>query len=122
MEPTIRSYLKRRVRAVCAVAISGWLLFAASGALAGHRKQPPGPLIFLGFALFAGAILAFQWWIKCPKCSRKLAQSIGMLVAFRGKSAPNYCPYCGVHLDEPMPKPGESNQGSQITLDQLIGK
>ena len=53
----------------------------------------------LGFLTFGGAILAMQW-IKCPRCSVRLGQ-IAVTLAVPGlKPQPNFCPYCGVALDE----------------------
>jgi hypothetical protein len=59
----------------------------------------------VGFVMFGGAILALQWAVKCPKCLAKLGRTVAMPIAFSWGSGPriNYCPYCGVQLDEPLP-------------------
>ena len=52
-----------------------------------------------------GALVAMQRGIKCPKCKAKLGQTIAMSLAFSWGSGPkvNFCPFCGVNLDEPRP-------------------
>jgi hypothetical protein len=108
MNPTIRQYIKRRVWWCMALGFGGWLVFALCGVIA--RSLPDGlpkiALPFVGIAMFGGAILALQLIVRCPKCKAKLAQTIAMPVAFSGwRSGPkvNFCPFCGVNLDEPMP-------------------
>lgn len=101
MNETIRDRIKRRVRWCMAVAVLGWLIFPLTAATNGDGKPLP-IFIILGAGLVVAAILALQWAIKCPRCSRTLGQDIGMrigLAVFR--EPPNFCPYCGVSLDEP---------------------
>lgn len=107
MNQTIRDYLKRRVRLCLAFAAGGWLLIALGGALAQRLPDTvPRPAIpLVGFVLFFGAILTMQRSVKCPKCRAKLGQTIAMPLAFKWGSGPqvNFCPFCGVSLDEPRP-------------------
>ena len=103
MAQTIRSYIKRRVWASMAFAVGGWLLLPLS---AGAMGDKPNPLFMMaGAIVFVGALLSMFWLVRCPKCKAKLAQTIGTATAFqwgsRGKV--NFCPYCGVSLDEPVP-------------------
>jgi len=50
---------------------------------------------------FGAAIIAMLW-INCPRCSARLGQSIAGSLAIPGlRPQPNFCPYCGVSLDEP---------------------
>ncbi len=59
----------------------------------------------VGAVGFAGGLLSVVW-IKCPRCSVRVGQSIAnSLVVPFFKPVPNYCPYCGVSLDEPRTKP-----------------
>jgi hypothetical protein len=105
MGETIRDYIKRRVRWAGAIAIAGWLTIALSMGL-GPRTEGHGslsPITVLGFVAFIGAILSLQFGLKCPKCSRRIAQSIGFSVGLPWSGEPpNYCPYCGVNLDTPL--------------------
>ena len=66
----------------------------------------------VGFVMFGGAILALQRIVKCPKCKARLGQTIAMPVAFGWGSGPrvNFCPFCGVKLDEPIPHSESSTQ------------
>jgi hypothetical protein len=96
MNETIRDYLKWRVRWRVAIGVGGWVVVAAS---IGTRVDN-SIVSILGFLTFGGAILALQW-IKCPRCSVRLGQ-IAMTLGVPGlKPQPNFCPYCGVNLDEP---------------------
>lgn len=107
MNQTIRDYLTRRIRWCLAFALGGWLLIALGGGLAGYLPAAlPRPAIpLLGFAVFFGAIIAMQRWIKCPKCKANLGRTIAMPLAFHLGSGPrvSFCPFCGVSLDEPRP-------------------
>jgi hypothetical protein len=99
----IRDYIKRRVWACMAVAVGGWLLVPLSAAALGDK---PNPLFMMaGPVLFGGAILAMYWAVRCPKCKARLAQTVGMATAFQwgSRAKVNFCPYCGVSLDEPVP-------------------
>jgi DNA-directed RNA polymerase subunit RPC12/RpoP len=98
---TIRDRIKRRVRWCIAIALSGWLIFPLAAASSGGKPRPE--LILLGFVFFGGAILALQWAVKCPRCSARMGQEIGMRVGLSVfRKPPNFCPYCGVNLDQPV--------------------
>jgi hypothetical protein len=107
MSGSIRQYIKRRVWWCAAVALGGWLMIPLGGAIA--RNLPDGfmriVLPVVGFVMFGGAILALQWAVRCPKCTAKLGRTVAMPIAFSWGSGPkiNFCPYCGVNLDEPLP-------------------
>jgi len=105
---SIRLYLKRRVWWCAGIAFAGWLMFPLAAAIA--KKLPEGApqaaLPFVGLALFFGAILALQRLVKCPNCKARLGQTIAMPLALSWGSGPkvNFCPFCGVNLDEPVPQ------------------
>lgn len=107
MDQTIRAYIKRRVRLAVAIGVCGWGVASFTGALA--KNFPEGPArVFapaFGVLLFGGAML-FAQRIKCPKCKtslRAIAVATGLGLGLRPIA--NYCPYCGVSLDTPMPQP-----------------
>jgi hypothetical protein len=100
MNQSIRDYIKRRVRWFAAVAVLGWLMVFLGGLFL--RGQPMEKLLpLIGFLVFVGSMLGVQWFARCPRCSarlRQLAFTIGFPVL---SQRPNFCPYCGVSLDEP---------------------
>lgn len=121
-EKTFRAVLKLRARIAIGLAIGGWITIMAAGIYSGtHKRTPPSPLAFIGFVVFFLAIIVVNWWLRCPKCRRKVGQNIGLQVGIGGKKAPNFCPYCGVHLDDPLPAP--PNPADEVTTpDKLIWK
>lgn len=108
-ELSIRQYIKRRVWWCAGIAVCGWLMFPLAGALGKDPDEvpvPPAAIVVAGFVLFGGAILVLQRIVRCPRCKARLAQTIAMSVAFSWGSGPkvNFCPYCGVSLDQPLPR------------------
>lgn len=103
---TIREYIKRRVRLAMGIGIGSWVLLAIVGPLgAGGYPlvQSLLPLFaIIGATGFGGAIISIMF-IRCPKCRASLGQTVAMPTAIRlsGRQI-NFCPYCGVSLDEPM--------------------
>ena len=95
---TIRDRLKRRVRWAMAIGFTG-LLIAIVGPVGIPKEY--ASLIAIGPIMFVGAIFTVQWFTKCPKCETRLGQEMSQRIAFTffGKK-PNFCPYCGVSLDE----------------------
>jgi hypothetical protein len=121
MDKTIRSVIRRRVWTAAAAAFGGWFILAISGVL--KERPSANPLSILGFILFMGAILFLNFFVKCPKCVRRIGHTIAMPVAFGGKGAPNFCPFCGVNLDEKIPEPREPSEADGVTTpDKLIWK
>lgn len=102
MNETIRSYLKRRTRWSYGVAFGSWLLFPLATLSGESARAWVGVAGLVGFG---AGILAVNR-IKCPRCAVRLGQSIAGTLAVPGlKPQPNFCPYCGVSLDEPRTKP-----------------
>jgi hypothetical protein len=100
---TIRDYIKRRVRLAFAAAFAAWLsiplfVFANKG------KEPiPVVLVAVAIPVFFGVILYMTWFLRCPRCRANLGQTVAVPIAFRwGRRKMNFCPYCGVSLDEPV--------------------
>jgi hypothetical protein len=110
MNETIRAYLKRRVRWCLAIGIGGWLIIIATSV--GGRDAKP-IVAMLGFLTFGGAIIAMQW-IKCPRCLVRLGQ-LAMILGVPGlRPQPNFCPYCGVRLDEPRTPQAPDTQQTAV--------
>ena len=114
---SIRARVKRRVRVCAAVAVLGWLCFPASAAI--NAGKPQGVLVAAGMVLFLGAVIAFQYAAKCPRCRTRMGQEMGMRTGLSiwGK-ARNFCPYCGVNLDEPCSKSPSPNEAVAPAVSQ----
>jgi hypothetical protein len=100
---TIRKLITRRRRNFLILAFAAWLGFGGSMFVASTQGTPPWfTLIF--FAAFGAAILGILFRLRCPRCKG----SFGMINApFNGKTTGinrriDFCPYCGVSLDEPL--------------------
>ena len=61
----------------------------------------------LGMVLFLGSMISILF-VRCPNCSGRLAHTIVMPVGFSfdRRQRVNYCPFCGVALDEAYPVSG----------------
>jgi hypothetical protein len=105
---TIREYIKRRVRRAMGMAVGSWLVLAVVGLLgspAYPSLQHIMPLFaILGVIGFGGAIVSIAR-VRCPKCRASLGQTVAMPTALRvGGKQVNFCPFCGVNFDEPIPR------------------
>ena len=98
---SIRTRLKRRVRWTMAVGLCGFVLFIAGTTM---RPKDFTWLPIAGFLTFFAAMISVQWFTKCPKCNSRLGHDMSQRLGltFFGK-APNFCPFCGVSLDEQWP-------------------
>ena len=108
MNETIRDRIKRRVRWTMAAGTFGCLasLLAAVSMHGGslNHREAVAALTLMGFMLFGGGALWWASWTRCRKCAERIGPEIGMRVAFAiFRKPPNFCPYCGVSLDEPCP-------------------
>jgi hypothetical protein len=110
MDETIRGRIKRRVRWCMAIVLGGWFLPAFSMGIIGAFVAPSyiqpriaGAFYLTGLIVSGGAVLAARRTL-CAACSQAIGKMIGMSVAFPFFRKPaNFCPYCGVHLDKPVP-------------------
>ena len=101
MNETMRSYIRKRVFWALGVSVGGLLLVMLTGVIA--TSSNTGATIALGFLIVLAAALATRF-IKCPKCSTRLGQQVAMHIALpAGRARFNFCPYCGVSLDEAPP-------------------
>jgi hypothetical protein len=99
---TIREFLTRRVAVYGLVALGAW----AGAALSMTLTEQPWPYAF--FVVVLGVVFIAFYRLKCPSCRTALGIVTFQLVSF-GKSRSgrvDYCPFCGVSLDQPyeMPK------------------
>ena len=100
---TIREFMGRKRKRFVYLGIASWL-----GALiALFLSVSAGRFVWLFLPFFAGfgiAILGTMFLLKCPRCGGSLGRGN---VPFQGTGVGirrpiNFCPYCGVSLDEPM--------------------
>jgi len=108
MNDTIRDYIKRRVRWFMAIGFVAWLSIPLWMSVTHEPAQPYVP--FVAMAVFAGAVIGMQFFVRCPRCKVRLGQ-IGMQIGISFlKPTVNFCPYCGVSLDQPRSHPQSPTQ------------
>ena len=104
MPETIRRHLMHRARRGQTVVVVLWVGLAASAVFIHDRAMIPWFLA--GFVVFAGSVL-YAMYVRCPKCRAILGYCVTGHIRLKGSRLlprPNFCPYCGVSLDEPYPK------------------
>ena len=99
---TIRAFLASRFRRLMLFGILAWL--CAAGLTLGETSHfIPSWIAPIPIFCFAAVVLLVLFWIRCPRCGGRLGQLAGFLNAkerfFQRRI--NFCPYCGVNLDEP---------------------
>jgi hypothetical protein len=58
--------------------------------------------VICGIAFLAG-VLTLAFGVRCPKCGMPLGElAFRIATTLFGRKA-NFCPYCGVSLDDPCP-------------------
>lgn len=68
----------------------GIVLVLVGGLLS--RPLEPHPLLWVGVVLFLAGVVFTVWKARCPEC--------GCYLAFQVKGMPEYCPRCGVKLEQ----------------------
>jgi hypothetical protein len=95
--PSIRSYLKGRARLGNRLLFGALytLIAAAAASSQLHTRWITAAAGVLTVAIVAAGITGFFVLarLKCPKCRKQLSTSA---------TAYNFCPYCGVNVDEHM--------------------
>lgn len=100
---TIRALILRRYDRLVLIGFGCWL---SAGALiiASQARVVPDWLVFVPVAGFVACALSLFFAIRCPRCRGSFGHLAGYLkprFAFIARPV-NYCPYCGVSLDEPV--------------------
>ena len=97
---TIRTYIKSKRRQAFLVGIVGFALLVTASVIG----QGFPALVFLGFVMFAGAILYQLFAIRCPRCRGNLGGPLAYASGPIGVSRRvRFCLYCGVELDTAIP-------------------
>jgi len=98
---TIRDHIRRRVMLGYGLAFAGFALVVAV-----HIINAPGggdsPLFFVAFIPFLAAIVFVNLGIRCPRCKGNLAMTPAAYPSFSKKHRFNFCPYCGISVDEKL--------------------
>lgn len=97
---TIGEAINGKLRRAKIVGFLFWLAFAATMFI--PREGRVFFISMIPFAGFGGTILYIFFFIKCPRCGAPLGQAgatSGSL--FSKKTKLNFCPNCGVNLNEP---------------------
>ena len=101
MNPTIREVIKRRVWWLTAPIAIAIMLFFGLTLLQPPGTRPDPRFTAPALLLAAGGLLGLNY-LKCPKCRGPFGQQLSWRVGFAIRRRVNYCPYCGVSLDEPL--------------------
>ena len=105
---TIRQFLTRRMAICFSIGLLAWLGGASSFSIS--TSQPDPPWFYAIFVVvFGGALLSF-YRLRCPRCRTSLGTSILRMIGTSGGLGRriDFCPYCGVSLDEPYDKTSET--------------
>lgn len=90
---TIRDHLKSKLNKARAVAFISLLVFGIS-AFWGADSDLVSVLVLIPFGFAAASTIYILYGINCPRCDA----SMGKVLSGSGKT--NFCPQCGVSLDE----------------------
>ena len=94
---TIRAYIRRRVILGYGLALVG---FALAVAFHLFSEGYSSPLFAIAFIPFIAAIFFINFGVRCPRCEGNLAMTPAAYPTFSRKHRFNFCPYCGVSVDE----------------------
>ena len=101
---TIREGLASKQRKLNLFAFAAWA-GCGFGVILGVKTGLPW-LFLPFFAAFGAAVLVGFYWLRCPRCQGPVGMTRASLTkGGRGlRRSINYCPYCGVSLDDPWEK------------------
>jgi hypothetical protein len=94
---TIRTYIRRRLILGFGSAFIGFL-FAVVVML--FKEGETSPFFALAFIPFIAAIFFINFGVRCPRCEGNLAMTPAAYPNLSKKHRFNFCPYCGVSVDE----------------------
>jgi hypothetical protein len=100
---TIRDYVKQRTRWALGVAALAWLTVMALLSVPSISKSRDWPAWFLPCGAVMFLAIQAPKLIKCPRCFRRFGDTANRIGVPLWRATINFCPHCGVSLDEPMP-------------------
>ena len=131
---TIRDAIQRQTRLPQAAAAAGFALiaFGTGAVLALHRSRSthfpgiPVAMLVAGSVLFVVMLMALSVYgrrqrVNCPKCGADLGVFVYQMQDTSRTKRINFCPYCAVNLDDPMPQPPTPAE-NVTTPDKLVWK
>jgi hypothetical protein len=103
---TARARINRQIRFILPVSFVGFGVFSLGIVIwrvTGHQGAPA--LALVGFAVAWLSVLG-TWLIgiRCPTCRGRLTSLVLQRGSFRVPPDIQFCPFCGVSLDEPEPE------------------
>lgn len=101
---TIRQYIRRRAAVVLGVVFGTWLSIGILGAATRGAVPVFAAAMAAAFVVFFVVIVYLTFFLRCPRCSARVGQTIAWAVVLKWgwQQRVNFCPYCGVKLDEPV--------------------
>jgi hypothetical protein len=101
---TIRGHIRRRVLLGYALVLFGVVLFIGAEFLLDEGVAYPlgFPLAFIPFIV---AVIYLNFGLRCPRCKGNLSMTPAAYPSFSSKHRFNYCPYCGISVDEELGAP-----------------
>jgi hypothetical protein len=67
----------------------------------GGGKGDP-PIFLVAFVPLVAAVVYVNFGLRCPRCKGNLAMTPAAYPSFSTKHRFNYCPYCGVSVDDQL--------------------
>ncbi len=102
---TIRSYLAKRKKRIGYWSLASFAILVIA-AVAGDVLDSPllFALAIAAFISYAASVVFYQYRVRCPRCSANTGRHTSYFGVRKTLffDTVNYCPFCGVHLDEPV--------------------
>jgi hypothetical protein len=96
---TIKQNITKKLFLCLGIAITAMIILGFTGAL--HVGEILSPIRVICLIIILGAILYGNLGIRCPKCKGNLGVTVvPALFSFSSKHKVNFCPFCGVSLNE----------------------
>lgn len=101
---TIRQHIRRRATIGLGILFGAWLAMGALGIATRGAAPWFAAAMAAGALIFIGGIIYLTFFLRCPRCSGRVGQTIAWALLFQWgwQQRVNFCPYCGVKLDEPV--------------------
>lgn len=99
---TIRDYIRRRVVIGYSLVFLGIALVVATASFFTGDRDGPTPAVLIGFIPFFAAVVYMHFALRCPRCKGNFLLTPALQGIFSKKHRFNYCPYCGVSVDEKL--------------------